>query len=89
MIGKTYSYDFCREYFVMKNKYHYLKRYYTELNDSIETDEFFVLTGGVENNPVVISKDSMNENDAEKLSGLLRKETIKQYRRLKSPKRNH
>lgn len=89
MIGKTYSYDFCREYFVMKNKYHYLKRYYTELNDSIETDEFFVLTGGVENNPVVISKDSMNENDAEKLSGLLRKETIKQFRRLKSPKRNH
>ena len=34
MIGKTYSYDFCREYFVMKNKYHYLKRYY----DALEID---------------------------------------------------
>lgn len=89
LIGRTYSYEFSKEYFVMKNKYQCLKRYYTELSDSFETDDLFVLIGGIENKLIVIPKSCMESRDAEKLSGILRKETIKQYRRLKSRKRKH
>ena len=64
----------------MKNKNHIIKRYFTELSDCIETDEIFLLIGTNENRVTVIQKSFLDKETAEKLSFLLSKKTIKQYR---------
>ncbi len=79
-LSLEYRYEFYREYFVMKNKNHIIKRYFTELSDCIETDEIFLLIGTNENRVTVIQKSFLDKETAEKLSFLLSKKTIKQYR---------
>ena len=87
LISKEYSFEFYKEYFIMKNEYESLKRYYTELSDCIETDDIFLLIGGMEKKVIVISKHCLEKDKCEKLSSFFQKETIRQYRRTRSRRR--
>ncbi len=84
LISMEYTFEMHKEYFIMKNEYESLKRYYTELSDCIETDNIFLLIGGTEKKIIVISKRCLEEEKKEELSAFFKKETIRQYRRTRS-----
>lgn len=88
LLSKEYQFDIYRDYFLMKNEYETLKRYYTEITDCIETDSIFVLIGGFEHRVTVISKRCLSEEKSEKLTELFSSEMIKQYRRTGGKKKN-
>lgn len=87
LLSKDYSFEIYKEYFVMKNEYESLKRYYTELSDCIETDDIFLLIGGMEKRVIVISKRCLEDSQSEKLSHFFQREMVRQYRRTKSRRR--
>lgn len=87
LLSKESSFEIYKEYFVMKNEYEYLKRYYTDITDCIETDDIFVLIGGMEKRITVISKRCLTQEQSEKLSHFFKREMIKQYRRTKTVKK--
>lgn len=87
LLSKPYRFEIYRNCIVMKNKFEYLKRYYSEINECIETDEIFVLIGGFEHRIIVISKRCITDEQSEKLSEHFRNEMIKHYRRIKSNKK--
>ena len=84
LLSKEYEFEIYKEYFVMKNEYEYLKRYYTDITDCIETDNIFLLIGGIERRITVISKRCLSEKESERLSQYFQKEMIRQYRRTRS-----
>ncbi len=83
LLCKEYEIRIYRDRLEMKNKNEYLKRYYTEITDCIETNEIFVLIGGIEKNLLVISKNGLQEDEKDQLSRIFRKEMIRQYRKTK------
>lgn len=85
LLSKPFKVEIYRDCLIIKNEYEYLKRYYTEISDCFETDNSFVLIGGMEHNIVVISKKTLDDNQIENISGHFQREMIKQYRRTKSP----
>lgn len=76
-----YAFEMHKEYFIMKNEYETLKRYYTELSDCIETKNIFLLIGGNEKKIIVISKNCLDDEMTDNLSRFFQKETVRQYRR--------
>ncbi len=87
LLSKEYTFEFYKEFFIMHNDHERLKRYYTELTDSIETDDIFLLIGGMEKKIIVIAKRCLSEDEKRRLSEFLKKETVRQYRRTR-PKKN-
>lgn len=83
LLCMEYEIKIFRDRLEMKNKNEYLKRYYTEITDCIETNEIFVLIGGIEKNLLVISKNGLQEDEKDQLSRIFRKEMIRQYRKTK------
>ena len=84
LLSKEYTFQIDKEYFIMENEYEKLKRYYTEITDCIETDELFLLIGGIKKQIIVISKRSLNKEENQLLSHHFKREMIRQYRRTKS-----
>ncbi len=84
LLSKEYTFQFNKDYFIMENEFEKLKRYYTEITDCIETDELFLLIGGIEKQIIVISKRSLKEEESQILSHHFKREMIRQYRRTKS-----
>lgn len=87
LLSKSSKIELYRDYFIMKNDYIYIRRYYSELSDCIETDDIFVLIGGVEQRIIVISKECLTQEQSEAVSEYFRRELVKQYRRIKSSKK--
>ncbi len=87
LLSKPKHFKIYRDHFMFRNEYEYLKRYYTELSDCIETDNSFVLIGGTDHRVTVISKSLLNDNVIEKLSEHFSREMIGQYRRAKSKRK--
>lgn len=87
LLSKISCIEIYRDCFVIKNEYEYLKRYYTEITDCFETDNSFVLIGGMEHNICIISKKSLTDEQIENISVYFQHEMIKQYRRTKSSKK--
>ena len=81
LLSKEYSFKIKNDCFIMKNDYEYLKKYYSELTDCIETDEIFLLAGGIEGNITVISKRCLSDDQTKELSAFFARKMIKQYRR--------
>ncbi len=84
LLSKSNTTEIYRDYFVMKNEYEYILRYYTELTDCIETDTEFVLIGGIERHISIISKKSITLNQCQRISEHFKREMVRQYRRTKS-----
>ena len=80
LLSKQKHYEFYRDYFIVKNEYEYLKRYYTEITDCIETSSAFVLIGGIESKIIVIAKKGLAAEQCSSLSDHFSKEMIRQYR---------
>lgn len=87
LLSKPCHITVSRDSFTLQNDYEYLKRYYTELTDCFETDEIFVLIGGMEHVITVISKRCLTDEQTQILSEHFQRETIQQYRRIKSSKK--
>lgn len=87
LLSKQKRFKIYRDHFIFKNEYEYLKRYYTELSDCIETDDCFVLIGGTDHKVTVISKSSLEASVIEKLSEHFSHEMIRRYRRAKSKRK--
>ena len=68
LLSETKKFRISRDCLSYKNKWEYLKRYNSELTDCIETEELFVLIGGLENRLIVIRKKGLQEQTVEKLS---------------------
>lgn len=83
LLSKKYEFEVYGDYFIMKNQYESLKRYYSEITDCMETNDIFVLVGGIEKRLIVIAKRELTENQKEKISKLFHQHMIKQYRRIK------
>lgn len=88
LLSKEYQFDIYRDYFLMKNEYETLKRYYTDITDCIETDSIYVLIGGYEHRVTVISKRCLSNEQCEKLTELFSREMIKQYRKMRGSRKN-
>lgn len=89
LLSKPEKVEIYRDYFVMKNEYGYIRRYYIEISDCIETDGSFVLIGGYERRICVISKKCLTDEQCTKISEHFQREMIKQYRRAKSTKKRN
>lgn len=87
LLSKKFKVDIYREYFIFENENEYLKRYYSEISDCIETDEIFVLIGGYEHEITVISKKYLDEEKCKKISDFFKSEMMRQYRRTKPLKK--
>ncbi len=87
LLSKKYHFIINRNFFTVKNEFEYIKRYYTEITDCIETDEIFVLIGGMEHGVNVISKRCLTKEQSELLSEYFKSEMVNEYRRTKSSKK--
>lgn len=87
LLSKPYQTEIYRDYFVMKNDCEYIRKYYAEMSDCIETDDLFVLIGGIEKPISVISKKCLTEEQCSNISELFKKEAVRIYRRTKSSKK--
>ena len=73
---------------VLKNFFpEYLKKYYSGLTDCIETDDIFMLAGGIDNTIIVISKRCLSGEENSELSAFFKREMVKQYRRARGRKK--
>ena len=83
LLSKSCHFKIERDNFTLKNDYEYIKKYNTDITDCIETDEMFVLMGGIDKKIVVISKRCLDEQQYEVLSHHFQARMVKQYRRTK------
>ena len=80
LLHETIHCHFYRDYYEITNKYEFIRRYYTEITDCIETPELFVLIGGLDNKLTVIAKAELTDEQKNALSKHFSREMIKQYR---------
>ena len=81
LLSKKYRFIIKRDYFEINNDYEFLKRYYTEIIDCIETNDTFILIGGMEHIVTVISKRCLTDEQIETISVFFKSEMIRVYRR--------
>lgn len=87
LLSQESSFEFYKEYFTMSNQYEFLKRYYSEITDCIETDDIFLLGGGMQNAVIVISKSCIDEKKCSSVSRFFQNEMVTQYKRTKPLKK--
>lgn len=87
LLSKEYTFEFYKDYFIMNNEFEFMKRYYSEITDCIETDELFLLGGGMYRKVVVISKRCLDEKTCTGLSEFFQNELVRQYRRTRPLKK--
>ncbi len=87
LLSKEYFFEIKKDCFIMKNEHEYLKKYYSGLTDCIETDDIFMLAGGIDNTIIVISKRCLSGEENSELSAFFKREMVKQYRRARGRKK--
>lgn len=84
LLSKEYEFEIYQDFLIFKNQFEFLKKYYSQITDCVETNELFVLIGGVEHPIIVISKRCLDEKQCVLLSEHFQNEMVHQYRRTKS-----
>ena len=78
-----FSLRFFKEYFLLINEYESIRVFWSEIDRSMENEEYFILLGSLEREMIVVSKKELQESQVEALSELLEERIGFRHKRMK------